>query len=136
MGFIKDNKLYPIEWILNLIDSQFYLKEYSSETVNCLERFVKKHNKVYIYGAGSCGKNLQLYFEQKGWKLQGFLVSNQTEQDIEYTLFDNVQIDNETGIIISVMHSDVSKRIVEYIGNRCKKEQLFMICECVGVKSF
>ena len=30
----------------------------------------------------------------------------------------------------------VSEKIVKYIGNRCKKEQLFMICRCAGIREF
>ncbi len=136
VGFIEYKKLYPIDWIWNLIDSQFYVEGYSAKIVNCLECFVKKHHKVYIYGAGLCGKNLLLYFKQKGWETEGFLVSNQTGQDMECILFDDVCIDDGTGIIISVMHLEVSEKIVEYIGNRCKKEQLFMICRCAGIREF
>ncbi|HBV81252.1 MAG TPA: hypothetical protein DEB74_00340 [Lachnospiraceae bacterium] len=134
--FIEDNKLYPTDWIWNIIDSQFYMEGYPSGTVNCLECFVRKYRKVYIYGAGLCGKNLLLYFEQKGWEQKGFLVSNQTGQDMECILFDDICIDDGTGIIISVMHLEVSEKIVKYIGNRCKKEQLFMICRCAGIREF
>ena len=134
--FIGENKLYPIDWIWDVIDSQFYIEGYSTEMGNCLECFVKRYQKVYIYGAGLCGKNLQLYFEQKGWKQEGILVSNQTGQGMKCIVFDNAPVDDETGIIISVMYSDVAKNIVDYIGNRCKKEQLFMICECEGVRNF
>lgn len=136
VGFLEDNRLYPIDWIWNLIDSQFYMEGCSSNTVNCLECFVKRYHRVYIYGAGLCGKNLLLYFERKGWESEGFLVSNQIGQDMKCILFDDACIDSETGIIISVMHSEVSRKIVEYIGNRCKKEQLFMLCECVGIREF
>lgn len=134
--FIEDNKLYPTDWIWNIIDSQFYMEGYPSGTVNCLECFVRKYRKVYIYGTGLCGKNLLLYFDQKGWEQKGFLVSNQTGQDMECILFDDICIDDGTGIIISVMHLEVSEKIVEYIGNRCKKEQLFMICTCACIREF
>ena len=132
--FIEAGGLYPISWIWRLIDSQFYIDGYAPDTANCLERFIKKHSKIYIYGAGLCGKNLFIYFEYKKWHLEGILVSNKAGQDMECTLFEDACIDDETGIIISVMHSDVSEKIVQYIGDRCKKEQLFMICECTGVR--
>lgn len=134
VGFIGSNRLYPMDWIWNLIDSQFYIEGHIPNTENCLESFVKKYQKVYIYGAGLCGKNLALYFGCKKWNLEGILVSDQTGQDVECTLFENARIDDTTGIVISVMHSEVSKKIVQYIGDRCKKEQLFVICECAGVK--
>ncbi len=132
--FIEDNKLYPTDWIWNVIDSQFYMEGYPSRTVNCLECFVRKYHKVYIYGAGLCGKNLLLYFTQKGWESNGFLVSNQTGQNTECILFDNACINDKTGIIVAVLHSEVSKKIVEYIGDRCNKDQLFEICKCTGVR--
>lgn len=134
--FIDIQKLYPADWIWKMIDSQFYIEHYAPDGMNCLEFFYNKFSKIYIYGAGVCGKNLVLYFEHKRWKQDGILVSDIAGQDTECTLFDDACIDDETGIIISVIHEDVSKEIIQYIeaNSTCKREQMFVIYDCKAIR--
>lgn len=134
--FIDTHKLYPTNWIWDMIDSQFYLEDYAPDGTNCLEFFYNKFKKIYIYGAGVCGKSLVLYFEYKGWKQDGILVSDMVGQDTDCILFDDACIDDETGIIVSVIHEDVSKEIVRYIemNSTCKRSQLFVIYDCKAIR--
>lgn len=136
VDYIEAEKLYPSNLIWEVIDSQFYIENYAPGKANCLEQFYNKFNKIYIYGAGVCGKNLVLYFEKKGWKLDGILVSDRSEQDIECTVFEEVEIDDETGIIVSVRHKNVSEEIIRYIETKsnCKREQLFVIYDCKAIR--
>lgn len=134
--FLESNHLYPTGWIWDAIDSQFNIENYALENTNSLELFYNRYSKVYIYGAGLCGKNLVLYFEKKGWKLNGILVSDKVGQDIECTAFEEAEIDDETGIIVSVLRRDTSEEIVKYIEtkSKCKREQLFVIYECKAIR--
>lgn len=134
--FLEANNLYPTDWIWDMMDRQFYIDGYALKTKNCLEIFYKKYNKIYIYGAGLCGRNLALYFEHKGWRWESFLVSDKAGQEAECILFEDVDIDDETGIIVSVLSQDISEEIVEYIGTKCRREQLFIIYDCVAMKSY
>lgn len=136
VDYIEAENLYPSNLIWELIDSQFYIEDYAPEDVNCLEWFCNKFKKVYIYGAGVCGKNLVLYFEKKGWKQNGILVSDKTAQEIECTAFEEAEIDDETGIIVSVIHQDASEEIMKYIEtkSKCKREQLFVIYDCKAIR--
>lgn len=132
--FIVANRLYPAKWIWELIDGQFHIDGYASKNGNCLEFFVKKYKKVYIYGAGLCGKNLTIYFEKKGWQYEAILVTDKKGQQMACKCLEDVDIDEETGIIISVIHPEVSEEIIRNIGTRCKKEQLFAICDCPAIQ--
>lgn len=132
--FIENQKLYPVNWIWEQLDSQFYIENYAPKKANCLEAFCNKFNKVYIYGAGVCGKNLVLYFEKKGWKQDGVLVSDKSGQDIECIAFKEAEIDDETGILVSVINQDVSEEIVQYIGSKCTRDQLFLLSDCVALR--
>lgn len=134
--FIEAHHLYPVNWIWELIDSQFYIENYAPEKANCLEQFCNKFSKIYIYGAGVCGKNLILYFEKKGWKQDGILVSDKTGQDMECTAFKEAVIDDETGIIVSVIHQESSEEIVKYIEtkSKCKREQIFIVYDCKAIR--
>ena len=134
VDYIEENNLYPTNLIWDLIDSQFNIESYAPVGVNCLEFFYNKFKKIYIYGAGVCGKNLTVYFKYKGWQHKEFLVSNKTGQDTECILFEDVAIDEETGIIVSVAHQSISEEIIQYIGTKCKREQLFVIYDCATLR--
>lgn len=132
--FLEKNSLYPAEWIWDMVDNQFYIEEYAPEGQNCLEFFYNKFKKIYIYGAGVCGKNLLLYFAHKGWKQEGILVSSKEGQDIECILSEDAVIDDETGIVVSAIREDVSREIVNCLEKRCRKEQLFIIYDCKAIR--
>lgn len=136
IDFIDDHRLYPVDWIWDMLDSQFYIENYAPDGTNCLEFFYNKFKKLYIYGAGVCGKSLALYFDYKGWKHDGILVSDKAGQDTDCILFDDVCIDNETGIVISVIHEEVSKEIVRYVEtkSKCKRAQMFVIYDCKAIR--
>lgn len=133
---IDEGSLYPANLIWDLLDSQFYIENDTPDEINSLEVFYKKFKRIYIYGAGVCGKNLALYFEHKGWKQDGILVSDKTGQDIECKVLGEAEIDEETGIIVSVIHKDVSEEIVNYIesNSNCQREQLFVLYNCKAIR--
>ena len=131
---IEMKTLYPVQWIKELLDNQFYIEGYAPENEDCLEYFYKRFKKVYIYGAGVCGKNLTVYFDYKGWKYAGVLVSDKANQGMECEAFDDILVDDETGIIISVVHRNISEEIVRFVGSRCKKEQLFVLYDCLALR--
>lgn len=128
--FLDINGLYATDWIWEVIDGQFNTDACEVDGSNCLEAFCRKYKRVYIYGAGVCGKNLALYFEQKGWKNEGIVVSDVTQQNTECTAFDDVNVDEKTGIIVAVIDREVSREIVQYVCQRCRREQLFLVSEC------
>lgn len=134
--YIEMNNLYPANLIWDLVDSQFYIENYAPAGVNCLAFFYGKFKKIYIYGAGVCGKNLKVYFEHKHWQHKGFIVTNKSAQDTECIHFDDIQIDDETGIIISVIRQKVSEEIVNYIKTKsnCRREQLFVVYDCKAIR--
>lgn len=134
--YIEANNLYPANMIWDLIDSQFYIERYAPLGVNCLAFFYNKFKKIYIYGAGVCGKSLAVYFKHKGWKYKGLLVTDKTAKDTECILFDDIRIDDETGIIISVIRRKTSEEIVKYIEAKsdCKREQMFVVYDCKAIR--
>ncbi len=90
-----------------------------------LERFYHKYQKIYIYGAGCFGQNLSSYFEYKGWKYENFLVTKKETQE-SCLQFEQARISSEDGIIIALGTKTACMDIVNYIGNRCSKQQLFL----------
>jgi len=127
--YIEQQKLCPVEWIWPVMDEQFHADNDPLDG-NSLERFVMKYRRIYIYGAGVGGKNLLLYFEHKGWKAEGLIVSDKSKQEVECIALEEAAIDAETGIIVSVIRPEVAEEIIEAIGNRCSREQMFLLSDC------
>lgn len=132
--YLKENSLYPTEWIEGKIETQFYIPEMNTQECNSLEAFYHSHSNIYIYGNGVCGRNLAVYFGYKGWVFEKFIVSDNTGGDEGVLSIDDVEITPNTGIVISVINKGVASEIISNIGKRCHKEQLFLISECRAIQ--
>lgn len=133
--FLERNDLYSVSCIWELIDSQFYIENYALVMENSLEVFCRKYSKIFIYGAGVCGKNMSLYLDRKGWKHEGIIVTDVAGQDLMCTAFKDVSVDLETGIIVSVISRKASREIAQYVSSKCSSEQLFFLSDCVALAS-
>ena len=132
--YLKKEKRYHTEWITSFLENQFYIPGIGDTPCNSLEIFYRTHSDIYIYGAGVCGRNLEIYFDYKRWKFQGFLVTDNSASDKYIMNIGEVEIHEDTGIIIAVINDKAAKEIAENIGNRCKKEQLFFLSECNAIR--
>lgn len=133
VDFLKRENRYPVDWIFSFLENQFYIPGIGERPCNSLEFFYNKYSKIYIYGAGVCGKNLALYFAYKGWIYKGFIVTDSKSADVDAVRMEDAEIDSDTGIVISVLSADTAKEITAYIGGRCRREQLFYISDCDAI---
>jgi rhamnosyltransferase len=132
--YIKEENLYPVEWITETLENQFFLGQ--GQETNSLESFYRKYEKIYIYGKGVCGNNLATYFDFKDWKFAGFILTDvvkDKDQNQIVLSMDEAVITENTGIIISVLNPKIANEIVSNIGDRCSKEQLFLVSECKAI---
>ena len=62
--------------------------------------FVATHQKIYIFGHGQYGRGLADYFEARGWRMSGFVVSNpENEEEIG---LENAHIERSDGIVVAL----------------------------------
>lgn len=134
LDYLKRENLYPTEWITPYLENQFYIPGIGDEICNSLEIFYHAHTDVYIYGAGVCGQNLDIYFAHKGWKHKGLIVTDKNKADVSALGIEEAEITPDTGIIISVIDAKIAEEIAAYIGDRCSREQLFFISDCGAVR--
>jgi hypothetical protein len=134
LKYMRQKNLYPVDWILSYLEHQFYIPKRGTIPCNSLEIFYHNHSDIYIYGMGVCGKNLALYFEDKGWHYRGFLVTDASGTDKGVVSLEEAEIDSDTGILISVLDPATAKEIERHIGKRCRREQLFFISKCAAIK--
>ncbi len=83
-----------------------------------LDDFCRKHSVCYIYGAGECGRECSAYLRLLGVNAQGYLVSDGRKaadqfEDLDLETFElsEINIDNDTGIIIAMNQSNTASVI-------------------------
>lgn len=96
-----------------------------------LDEFYRNHSKIYIYGAGVYGRNLEYYFNYKGWKLEGFFVTEGENLPKDCRIFGSVDIESNDGIIIAIMDESIYSEILKILEKHCKKNQIFSEDWCV-----
>lgn len=134
LTYLKKGSPYPVKWIEDFLENQFYVPQMDSIPCNSLERFYKRYSDIYIYGAGVCGKNLAVYFAYKGWNYKGFIVTSPTGADVHAVSMQEADINSGTGIIVSVIDRRVADEITKNIGERCREEQIFYISDCDAIR--
>lgn len=121
--FIEENRLYPTEYIRSHIRRK-------SKTENGwidferLERFHEIHQRIFIYGFGTYGKNLGRYFQYRGWELEGFLVTEADKNTEGAIVFERNRIKKNDGIVVAVGKKEMCLEIRKYLEDQCKREQL------------
>lgn len=102
---------------------EFYNMSRQKELV---ENFCEKYKKVYLYGAGKYGKKLLHSMSKWGLDPMGFVVTNRIPNMVlegkNVFLIDELDIDEETGFIISV--------------NLENQEELRLVLDSKGVKNY
>ena len=133
MEYIEQNTDYDTSLIKN------YIFEYQRKGLigpyfdfKAMGEFVAEHSKKYIYGCGIWGQITADYFKKMGWEYECFLVTENInvniKPDADIRLFSDVAIGENDGIIIAQEYKDVCEKIIQYIGERCGKGQIFTPC--------
>ena len=69
-----------------------------------LKEFYDMHERIFIYGHGIYGKGISRYFEYKGWKFEGFVVSRiEPEEDrMRVSAYDDMKFQEDDGVILAL----------------------------------
>lgn len=110
-----------------------YIKEYQRKGLigtyydfEQMDRFIKEHKRIYIYGAGRWGTITKDYFDYRGYKYENVLVTKaDAEDEVE---FDSVQFDSNDGIVIAQEWKNVCDEIKTHIKERVSEEHIFTPC--------
>ena len=125
LQFIKEHTEYDVNLIYEHLGRLVKENRFSPFNPILLEKFYFSHKNVYIFGHGKVGKNLAAYFEYKGWKNAGFIVSadsNSARHRTEniYVLGDK-KFGPDDGVVIGLMRGfeDVYPVIRREIPDEC-----------------
>lgn len=128
MQYIEENTPCDTRGIYN------YIEEYQKKGLlgtyydyELMRLFVEKFSDIYVYGHGNWGQITEDYFKYKGWKIKAFLVTEE-KKDSDDIIFSSVTINSNAGIIIAQEYKSTCDEIIEIIGDKCSKEQIFTPC--------
>lgn len=77
-------------------------KNWSAFNYRKLEKFYADHPRIYLYGAGKYAKNMQRYFQYRGWEFACFLVSQNADEFENCKNFKDAHITPTDGIIFAL----------------------------------
>lgn len=123
---IENNCNYDVNLIFDHI-SRISKFDRSRGMINfkALDEFYQNHSKIYIYGAGVYGRNLEAYFNYKGWNLESFLVTEGENLPKDCRIFGSVDIGIDDGVIIAIMDESIYSEIFEILKKHCQRTQIF-----------
>lgn len=67
-----------------------------------LEEFYGTHENVYIYGHGRIAQNMAAFFEYRGWKYEGFLVTDKGKEEEAVKVYREVSLEDQDGIVLAL----------------------------------
>ncbi|SFV03795.1 rhamnan synthesis F family protein [Butyrivibrio sp. INlla21] len=91
-----------------------------------LEEFVKSHRRVFIYGSGNWGHITADYITSKGLTYEAFVVTKAKDDSV--IEFDSIDIKDTDGIIIAQEYKNICDEIIDFIGMRVKRVNIFTPC--------
>ena len=95
--------------------------------------FVDCYKRIYIYGHGVCGKNIELYLKTKNKEIDAFVTSSGDEE--QGILNPNqMKNDDKTGVIISVIDPKISEEIKDQLLKKYDEKQLFLLYDCPAIR--
>lgn len=121
LEYVKNETNYNYSLISNYIDRINYMgrgkTHYDFES---MENFVKSHPRIFIYGHGIWGRRLAVIFDYKGWRFDGYLVTNEVENDAgeDVHCISDIDIKEDDGIIIAQHNKDVCDSILDFISDK------------------
>lgn len=123
LHYLEENHLYDTSLIRNhaarLANERSY---FNLEEIN---KFCKKYNKIYVYGAGNYGKNVKAYLETYGYTFGGFVVTKKKDMDgMDLQEFKDFKLAPEDGLIIGLIPK-YTKEVLEEIKGKIPNEQIF-----------
>lgn len=90
-----------------------------------MEHFYNSHKKIFIYGCGNYGQGMALYFGYRGWKYEGFLVTEKTEDRKDIFAYEDISIDAEDGVIIA-LGKKAFDEVYPYVRKSLAESQLLL----------
>lgn len=124
LAFINDVTEYEVDLIVTHIKR---LSTILSKNVKFnyyeLDDFVKKHNKIYIYGNGKWARNMDVYLGLKGLESVPHIISEKGK-DITVLSFSEISFEKGAGVIIAISNRASIREVYEMCVTKLQKEDI------------
>lgn len=124
MQYIDKCTDYDISMIREVLDKRCRENPIEFAKTRKLEEFYDSRNKVYLYGHGKIAANVAAYFQYRGWKFEGFLVSAQTDEDV--SRYGDVEIQEQDGIVLALGRR-ASEEVYPVVKRDLQPQQIFRL---------
>lgn len=98
--FVDKSSDYDAETIKKHIRHLSEKNKWKPFSVESLEKFVKNHKQIFIFGHGKYGYGLEQLFKYKNWKFDAYVVSDPHESN--EIAFSEFYMDNQDGLIVAL----------------------------------
>lgn len=123
---VENEDSYDVKLIFdNISKISKFVKSRGVISFKALDEFYQSHSRIYIYGAGVYGRNLEQYFLYKGWKFECFLVTEGEMLPKDCRTFGSLDIGIDDGIIIATLAEGIYLKILGILEKRCNRNQIF-----------
>lgn len=89
-----------------------------------LEIFYRTHKNIYIYGHGQYGKGMATYFEYREWKYKSFIVTQNTENNANLSVYKDIHFEKEDGVILALCEAAFTE-VYPQIKSELDESQLY-----------
>ena len=122
--FIKKTYDYDMDLILNHFKRHEKYKNAAPFSNTALEEFYSKYDKIYVFGYGKYGKEMEAYFQYHGWSIYAFVVSDNLSDETMLSLKD-VDLNAKDGIIIALGKKNYEE-MEHILKSKFPEEQMLM----------
>lgn len=109
LQYIENNYSFNLQNIyknLERLDKDNGLKPFSPIK---LEQFYNCHKKIYVYGYGKFGKEIEQYFLYRKWNIEKFVVSDIESENENIVCYDKLNLENDAGLILALGKNNLAE---------------------------
>lgn len=133
LDYIKKHSSYNYRLI---VDHLRYVSQYSISdpgyNLVALDSFMRAHKRIFIYGAGRWGRNTSFFFRMKGWRHEGFIVSDDSKESANIISIERVVFERGDGMVIATGSRQYAFDMYELASRHMRREHIFLPNHCIG----
>jgi len=100
--YVETHSAYEIDLIYKNLNRKYVDEGVLGMDFKALEQFVKNAGRVFIYGNGKWGKNIQAFFEYKKWAYAGVIVTSREKDDEGVYVYHEMHFEGDDYIFLAL----------------------------------
>ena len=118
--YLDKSQLYNVDLIKQDIKNTLF-------DIEAIQKFMKMYTRVYIYGKGIVGQNVDYLLKENKCHCDGFLTTYKVSEESDINSIDEVKMSDDMGVILA-MNAEHTKEVIEVLRDKnIKDSQMFCI---------